>query len=424
MTVIEEWNRLKRDKNKTSKVAEKARKDFMKKGKTVFWIGRKNMREILKKRTMDKEYLKADLEFLRDQRTKRKMSLGSKDRAYCKRIEKRDERKKRSLELPGRSNNNTDILSEIEFSSDASNMNTSLDSESSVTSLIGQSTRTNTSNQSELQEQVKLPKTFVQDIALTRVPHNISSRNLMHIATNLVVSAGGNVDNFSLSEPTIGRAKKKVVSEAAVDHKAEIKECANKAKYPMIADFVGKILKDITDGKKSKKDRFALLVNIDGNLKLLGIPAMTKGTVEAQYRQLVGHLEEYEIIDKVKGLCFDTTATNTGRLSGTNVRFTQRQGSIMLELACRRHVYELHIKHFSEQLTTGKTSAPENQLLKRFYNTWNDLKDNIDSTMMVVRLDVASYLTQILHLNIQGHLNTMQVEVCQKEIFLTTIKVT
>lgn len=130
MTVIEEWNRLKRDKNKTSKVAEKARKDFMKKGKTVFWIGRKNMREILKKRTMDKEYLKADLEFLRDQRTKRKMSLGSKDRAYCKRIEKRDERKKRSLELPGRSNNNTDILSEIEFSSDTSNMNTSLDSES------------------------------------------------------------------------------------------------------------------------------------------------------------------------------------------------------------------------------------------------------------------------------------------------------
>ena len=86
-------------------------------------------------------------------------------------------------------------------------------------------------------------------------------------------------------------------------------------------------------------------------------------------------------------------------------------------------MYELHIKHFSEQLTTGKTSVPENQLLKRFYSTWNDLKDNIDSTMMV-RLDVASYLTKILHLNIQGHLNTMQVEVCQKEIFLTTIKVT
>ena len=179
MTVIEEWNRLKRDKNKTSKVTEKARKDFMKKGKTVFWIGRKNMREILKKRTMDKEYLKADLEFLRDQRTKRKMSLGSKDRAYCKRIEKRDVRKKRSLELPGRSNNKKDILSEIEFSSDTSNMNTSLDSESFVTSLIGQSTRTNTSTQSALQEQVKLPKTFVQDIALTGVSHNISSRNLM-----------------------------------------------------------------------------------------------------------------------------------------------------------------------------------------------------------------------------------------------------
>ena len=32
-------------------------------------------------------------------------------------------------------------------------------------------------------------------------------------------------------------------------------------------------------------------------------------------------LEAYEMCDSVKGLCFDTTASNTGRHSGTNVRF-------------------------------------------------------------------------------------------------------
>ena len=52
--------------------------------------------------------------------------------------------------------------------------------------------------------------------------------------------------------------------------------------------------------------------------------------------------------DDVNGLCFDTTTTNTGRHSGTNIRFSQRKDSILLELACMGHIYELHIKHFWE----------------------------------------------------------------------------
>ena len=63
--------------------------------------------------------------------------------------------------------------------------------------------------------------------------------------------------------------------------------------------------------------------------------------------------------DDVKGLCFNATASNTGRHSETNIGFSQRRGSILLELACRRHIYELHIKHFWEQINTGKTAAPE-----------------------------------------------------------------
>ena len=80
----------------------------------------------------------------------------------------------------------------------------------------------------------------------------------------------------------------------------------------------------------------------------------------------------------VGGLCFDTTATNTGRLSGTNVRFSRRQQGILLELVCRRHVSELHIKHFAEQISTGKTLAPENQLFKMFQKEWSNLQDQID----------------------------------------------
>ena len=73
----------------------------------------------------------------------------------------------------------------------------------------------------------------------------------------------------------------------------------------------------------------------------------------------------------IGGLCFDKTASNTGRHSGTNVRLSQRQDSILLDLACRRHVYKLHIKHFWEKIITDKTAAPEN------LTNWNDTKDKI-----------------------------------------------
>ena len=76
------------------------------------------------------------------------------------------------------------------------------------------------------------------------------------------------------------------------------------------------------------------------------VSIMEHGTGVAQYNALAKVLKDYGMCDDVKGLCFDTTASNTGRHAGTNIRFSQRQNSILLELACRRHIYDLHIKHF------------------------------------------------------------------------------
>ena len=82
---------------------------------------------------------------------------------------------------------------------------------------------------------------------------------------------------------------------------------------------------------------------------------MEHGTGAAQYDALAKLLEDSGMYDDVKRLLFDTTASNTGRHSGTNLRFNQRHNSILLELACRTHIYKLHIKYFWEQTNTEKT---------------------------------------------------------------------
>ncbi|XP_012564394.2 uncharacterized protein LOC105848737 [Hydra vulgaris] len=127
---------------------------------------------------------------------------------------------------------------------------------------------------------------------------------------------------------------------------------------------------------------------------------MEHGTGAAQYEALNNVLEDYGICDNVKGLCFDTNASNTGRHSGTNTRFSQRQESILLELACRRHIYELHLKHFWEQITSGKTAAPENLMFKRFQTNWNCIKETVDPSNLI-RFDINSISNTFLATQIE-----------------------
>ena len=105
-------------------------------------------------------------------------------------------------------------------------------------------------------------------------------------------------------------------------------------------------MQDVTEGTTQKRDRLAVLVWIEGKYYLLGILALEKGTALIQSQTIVNLLDEYKLTDKVIGLCFDTTAVNTGHISGTNIRISKNKDTALLQLACCQHMYELHIKHF------------------------------------------------------------------------------
>ena len=52
--LIDSWETLKKSKNKDSKAADKSREEFKKKEEQVFWISKDNIKEILKKTSLDK----------------------------------------------------------------------------------------------------------------------------------------------------------------------------------------------------------------------------------------------------------------------------------------------------------------------------------------------------------------------------------
>ena len=152
------------------------------------------------------------------------------------------------------------MTTELEFSSETSDVNTSIGSDCSF----------NISQPGPSNAKPQLTKDFVKDIAMTAVSKNISSRYLMHVCTDLIVSLGGNIKDFSLFHSTIWRAKKKTFWKKLHNIREGLK-AAEEALFPIIVHFDGKIVENITDGKKAKRDRFAVSANIDGDIKLLGI---------------------------------------------------------------------------------------------------------------------------------------------------------
>ncbi len=67
-----------------------------------------------------------------------------------------------------------------------------------------------------------------------------------------------------------------------------------------------------------KFDRLAIIVTSQGKEQLLGIPAISASTGEDQATAIYQAIEQWGIAEKVQALCFDTTASNTGRISGAS----------------------------------------------------------------------------------------------------------
>lgn len=127
---------------------------------------------------------------------------------------------------------------------------------------------------------------------------------------------------------------------------------------------------------KTKVDRLPIIVSFDGKEQLLGVPKIDSGPgkgkriAAAVYTLLV----EWRMVNRVQGFSFDTTASNTGRLTGASCALEQLFERSVLYLPCRHHIYELVLREVFET-KCGKTSAPGVLIFDRFKDGWNAIKN-------------------------------------------------
>jgi len=84
-----------------------------------------------------------------------------------------------------------------------------------------------------------------------------------------------------------------------------------------------------------------ILVSGQDVVKLLSVPKLCDGTAARITHEIVETLEEWGLQERMKGLCFDTTASKTGVIGGVCVRFETEIGREQLILACCYHFAEI-----------------------------------------------------------------------------------
>lgn len=122
-------------------------------------------------------------------------------------------------------------------------------------------------------------------------------------------------------------------------------------------------------------DRLPIILSQNNEFQLLGVPEMESGTGWNTAHAVFQVLMNWGVIDDVVAMCFDTCFVNTGHIQGAAYFLQLLFERDLLQLACRRHIYELVLKAAFES-KFGKSSAPIPPLFKRFKDQWSTINQN------------------------------------------------
>lgn len=129
-------------------------------------------------------------------------------------------------------------------------------------------------------------------------------------------------------------------------------------------------MQDITG--KEIVDRMPVIISQQSGAQLIGIPKIENGTGLAMAEGVYDLLVDWKVRDKIVGMSFDTTATNTGQYNGTCAILERLLGKSLLWLACNHHVYEIMLRTAFES-HFGQSSAPTVPMFDRFQKEWKDI---------------------------------------------------
>lgn len=116
----------------------------------------------------------------------------------------------------------------------------------------------------------------------------------------------------------------------------------------LILDWDGKMLPELTGHEQV--ERLPIIISHSEGEQLLGVPKLSVSTGLEMSNAIFNLLTEWKIDDQIVAACFDTTASNSGRLNGAAVLLEQLLGRGLLYLPCITLVKYFYVLHLNRVL--------------------------------------------------------------------------
>ena len=226
----------------------------------------------------------------------------------------------------------------------------------------------------------------------------VSDRAATMIIAETAHSLGLQSQNLTLNRENIRKTRRQHREIAATTHQSTFSASTG---HFEIVHWDSKLLPGLVG--KRKVDRLAIIASCsNGSAQLLGVPILQSGEGKSQARAVYEAFQSWNIAANVQGMCFDTTASNTGSNEGACVHLEKLLGRDLLHIACRHHILEL-LPATAFKKVMGETSNPEVPLFKRFQAQWEHLDTqsyedySTDETVFHALCDERETLVIFLH---------------------------
>lgn len=202
-----------------------------------------------------------------------------------------------------------------------------LSQHSTVSTVSHNSKRSNTSNFSDqlrAEPKPKRVKLMTSEVVAALDRGNISSRRAAPLIYAIASALGcKDLNSITASHRSIHRSREKVRKKIAQDLKAEIQIA-----HSTVIHWDGKLLPDITG--REKVERLPVIISGVSTQQLLGVPKLERGTGLNQAIAVKDTINEWNIKDRIKAMCFDTCATNTGKcINHLNFRIEKKPNRLI-----------------------------------------------------------------------------------------------
>ena len=361
LKLYKNWKQLKAERNVKTLSAIKKREKFVEDLKPAFMAYNAQAEDIINSDPLrSTETKREDIEFLRDQKSKREAKISTADNVYTNKVvvdkQKQERKRKRVSDVERRNEQEKRARVErmstvhldlelITVAGSSSNNNNNLDEEYVPPSSPDPETpKEQRKKKKKCGQTVHIPPNILELCVPEGTRSKLTNGQQVSYLSGLLNVLGCDLENFNMSHSSADRYSKKVKGKLAQKIRDNFQKSVKEKRARIVIHYDGKLVQelDMKKVKRKKKDRLAIIARSpdlpDGGEQLLGIPELQSG-------------------------------------SGLNVP--------LLRLDCRRHTVELRVKHYAEIISGRATTASGDVFFSRYRDSFDSIREDIDYNKLV-----------------------------------------